>query len=424
VADLIIHGGPILTMDRALPRVEAVAVAGDRILAVGGRGEIMSLATSGAHTIDLRGATLMPGFVDAHSHFFGRADAAGTDVNGISQFILSLGITTTAELYVDPPLLAQLRSLADQQRLRVRLSAYLAANNACGELLDDWWADHPPTRNAGEMLRIGGVKVYADGGSCHEPASSYEHIGGQGLGDLYFSTGELARLGRRIATAQHQVAIHALGDRAVEATLGALKQVIGGSGNRLRNRIEHSTATRPDLRAMHGEIGAVVVVPGAYPTCFLTGKSGTFKYRTPDQYLEWEWPWHRLIDASPGAHFAWHSDFPVFQPPDPMNALYGFVTRAQIGAGGDVCTPTPTMASGAITVHEALAMMTTGSAYALFRENEVGRLSAGLFADLVVLSADPTAVAPTALKDIKVLMTMVGGAVGHCAPGHDQLCPA
>jgi hypothetical protein len=67
--------------------------------------------------------------------------------------------------------------------------------------------------------------------------------------------------------------------------------------------------------------------------------------------------------------------------------------------------------------------MTTGSAYALFREGEVGALRPGLFADLVVLSANPLAVDPFAIKDIEVLLTMVGGDVAHCASGSEDLCP-
>ncbi len=420
-ADLVIRGGPIHTMNAGQPQAEAVAVAGDRIIALGADRDIMGLARASTSVIDLHGATLLPGFVDAHSHFFGHPDVAGTDTEGISDYILSLGITTTAELYVDPPLLTELERLAAEQKLRVRLSAYLAANNACGELLDEWWAEHPATRIPGEMLRIGGVKVYADGGACNEPASSYEHIGGHGLGDLYFNVAELRQLAGRVAQAQHQVAIHALGDRAVETTLDALKQVIGRSKNEQRHRIEHSTATRPDLRARHGQIGAVVVIPGAYPTCFLTGRNGDFRFRTPDKYLEWEWPWRSLIDASPGAHFAWHSDFPVFQPPDPVDALYGFVTRAQVAADGTVCTPTTTMAANAIEVDEALRLMTTGSAYALFRDREVGQIAAGLLADFVVLSADPTRAGSADLKDLQVLMTMVGGATAWLRTGHEDL---
>jgi predicted amidohydrolase YtcJ len=423
VADLIIYGGPILTMDPVHPRAEAIAIAHDWIVAVGSREEIVRLASPSATVIDLGGATLMPGFVDAHSHFFGRADKAGTDPAGVSEYILSQGITTTAELYVDESLLAELQRLNSSRRLSVRVSAYLAANDACGQSLGDWWREYAPTRQPAQMLRIGGVKVYTDGGACNTPAASFEYLNGLGHGDLYFTAAQLTELLRSIDATGHQAAMHALGDRAVQTVLDAMEQVIGTSGNPRRHRIEHAAATRPDLRARPGQIGAVVTIFGPYQTCFLTGKTGAFNFRTPAEYLEWEWPWRILLDASPGAHFAWHADFPVFQDGDPIHSLYGFVTRAQIAPDGSVCEPTPAMASGAISVDEALSLMTTGSAYALFRENELGRVAPGLLADFVILSGDPTGVQPAALKDLQVWMTMVGGQVAWCRSGREVICP-
>jgi hypothetical protein len=114
----------------------------------------------------------------------------------------------------------------------------------------------------------------------------------------------------------------------------------------------------------------------------------------------------------------------VFGSIGPVESLYGFVTRAQVATDGTVCEPTAEMAANAITVEEALALMTTGSAYALHRDGEVGRLAPGMLADVVVLSADPTSVPPAQLKDLQVWMTMVGGRVGFCRAGHETVCPA
>lgn len=420
--DLIIRGGTILTMDPARSRADAVGVTGDKIVFIGAEEEVMRLASETTSIVDLGGAALLPGFADAHSHFFGRADAAGTDVQGVSDFILSLGITTTAEAWVDQSLLAELQSLAAQGGLKVRLSAYLAANNGCGEPLDEWWAEQRQTRTFGEMLRIGGVKIFSDGGSCNVPAVSYEYPGGHGNGDLYFTVDQLAELVGRVDAAGHQALIHALGDRAVRTALDALAQVNGDEPNHRRHRIDHTAVVGPDLRGRHGELSVVAVLPGAFGTCFLTGGNANFKYRTPEEYLDWEWPWRSLIEASPGAHFGWHADFPVFQPPGPVSSLYGFVTRAQVRDDGTVCEPTPAMAAEAIPVERALELMTTGSAYALFREKEVGQIVPGMLADFVVLSADPTAVPPGQLKDLEVWMTMVGGEAAWCAPGRQVFC--
>lgn len=70
VADQIWSGGPILTMNDAQPRVEAVAVKGGKILAVGSRKDILRYKGSKTAMHDLAGRTMLPGFVDAHGHAF------------------------------------------------------------------------------------------------------------------------------------------------------------------------------------------------------------------------------------------------------------------------------------------------------------------------------------------------------------------
>jgi predicted amidohydrolase YtcJ len=75
-ADLIISGGPIISMDPALPKLEAVAVANGRILAAGQRQQIEALRGISTRDLDLDGNTLVPGFIDGHSHFSMAVSAA------------------------------------------------------------------------------------------------------------------------------------------------------------------------------------------------------------------------------------------------------------------------------------------------------------------------------------------------------------
>jgi hypothetical protein len=67
-ADLIVRGGRVYTVDDALPWAEAVAVRGERILAVGAEDEILELAGPSTEVLDASGGPVLPGFIDAHNH--------------------------------------------------------------------------------------------------------------------------------------------------------------------------------------------------------------------------------------------------------------------------------------------------------------------------------------------------------------------
>jgi len=66
--DLILHHGHIVTMDSSQPRAEAIAIVGDRFLAVGRNADIQALKTATTKEANLEGKTVVPGFIDAHTH--------------------------------------------------------------------------------------------------------------------------------------------------------------------------------------------------------------------------------------------------------------------------------------------------------------------------------------------------------------------
>jgi predicted amidohydrolase YtcJ len=80
-ADVILSGGTFHTMDPAQGPVEALAVRGDRILAVGSVADIAALAGPGTERIDTRGLTVTPGFIDAHSHPLMANEAVSVNVD-------------------------------------------------------------------------------------------------------------------------------------------------------------------------------------------------------------------------------------------------------------------------------------------------------------------------------------------------------
>jgi hypothetical protein len=70
VGDLLLSNGVVLTQAAAMPRAQAVAVAGGRFIAVGSDAQLASLGGAGTRRIDLGGATVVPGLIDAHAHIW------------------------------------------------------------------------------------------------------------------------------------------------------------------------------------------------------------------------------------------------------------------------------------------------------------------------------------------------------------------
>jgi predicted amidohydrolase YtcJ len=412
-ASVIFHNGVILTMEDGSVAT-AIAVSGERILAVGSDAEAMTYAGSGTTLIDLEGRTLMPGFVDGHSHSF--INTWRGDLEGGQSYLLSRGITTAAEMFGEESLMQELQALDGQGKLRMRVSLYPTHVDVCGGVMGDWyWPNYPPSREPGAMLQIPGIKMFNDGGACNRAAVSFEYEGG-GQGDLYFQVDELAAMGT--------------GDRAIEVNLDAIEVALAGGPNTFRHRIEHNTLVRDDMLTRYTEVDVVAMIFGYFPACFFT-KSG---YATPDPYQGWEWRWRSLIDNNPDVHFAWHADTPPMGDPRPMKHLHGFVTRRDMGDDGEgsgpllrgdgtVCEPPDWAIDDLLTVEEALPIMTIESAYSVLRDDEIGSLKAGKLADLIILSDNPLKVDPDDIHGIQVLMTMVGGKVEHCESGSAALCP-
>ena len=90
-ADLVFKGGVIHTVDDANPTAQAIAITGDKILAVGSNSEIETLIGQDTRVVDLAGKTMVPGFVDSHYHFMGV---------GSREFNLNLDGTTSLPEFV------------------------------------------------------------------------------------------------------------------------------------------------------------------------------------------------------------------------------------------------------------------------------------------------------------------------------------
>lgn len=422
-SDIIFYNGVVLTMNAGQPAAQAVAVQGNRILAVGSNEEVLSLQNDHTQVIDLGGLTLMPGFVDAHSHLFGDNFLWEQDPLPDQQLAIEYGVTTTAEFYVDQALLDHLITLADAGKLQMRVNTYLLYTTSCGDLMGDWWKAYQPNQQIAPNLYVRGLKIFTDGGSCKIPAMSVDYPGGLGKGDLFFTQDQLNQIVAEVQAAGFQAAIHAAGDRALEQAQNAIAFALNGQPNTYRHRIEHNATIRPELLPRYSEIGIVPVIFGTYITCARTTGETKFKYLLSPEYGAWDWPWRALVDAAPDLPIAWQADYHVFGTINPLYHMWGMVTRQEVNTDGSICEPPDWVKAGALRIEEVLPMMTRNSAYALFFDNEVGTLQPGKFADMVILSDNPLTVESDSLKNIAVLMTMIGGQVEYCAAGSESLCP-
>ncbi len=216
-----------------------------------------------------------------------------------------------------------------------------------------------------------------------------------------FPEGELERRITAADAAGFQTSIHAIGERGNAAILDIYARVAKTNGPRDRRlRIEHAQHLRQSDVARFAGLGVVASMQpyhAADDGRWADKRLGAERSR--DSYV-----FRSLLDA--GAHLAFGTDWPI-APLDPMPGVAAAVTRRTL----DGKNPGGWHPQEKISVAEALAAYTSGSAYAAFSEDDKGSLAPGKLADFVLMSEDPLAVAPEELETVHAVLTVVGGRV-------------
>nr|WP_245526511.1 amidohydrolase [Desulfurococcus mucosus] len=236
-----------------------------------------------------------------------------------------------------------------------------------------------------EYLRVKGVKAFADGSLGARTAWLSKPYSDDPLntGRQLISRSELEGLVEEASRAGFQVAVHAIGDAAVDLVLDVYRSA-RGSG--VRHRIEHASVIRPEQVAEASSLGiAVSVQPRFAVSDWWAGQ------RLGDERLKWLYPFKTM--AGRGVALGFSTDAPV-EPLNPWETIYAAVARE----GGE-----------ALTLEEALHYYTYGSAYVLGEEGELGTLTEGKLADLIVVDRDPFKTPLGELRGIRVVETYVGG---------------
>ncbi|WP_436499046.1 amidohydrolase [Actinokineospora sp. HUAS TT18] len=499
ILDLKLVGGRVITMDPRVPEAGAIGVWRGRIV---GLDDVADLPA--VRTVDLGGATVLPGFIDAHTHlaWAGRArrtidvsgcvraeqvldalraapgdgwiegsgydrraldrpltaadldtvsaerpiyvqdlsghaclvnslvlrrlpsvvsdgwltetdsaaahalvlpysvDEIAGDLHHAARQALSEGITLCAEAGVGAGLLASSPlEVAAYQRanLPIRVQLMVSANvlHRVDAHVDDGVARAIDlglrTGFGGDRLSIGALKIWTDGGMMARTAALTEPYEGTD------NTGEL--LDERLAildghAAGWQLAVHAIGDRAVDFALDTIAEAQALDPRPdARHRIEHCGLVRPDQLQRIADLG---VIPVVQPT-FLWAYGDDYAKIMGERRAPWMYRGRSFLDH--GIPIAGSSDRPVADGA-PLRAIEFMVERQssgglRIGPGEE------------LTVEQAIAAYTLGGAFACGLEHDLGSVTPGKLADFVVLDDDPRT-APR-ISAIRVLDTIVGG---------------
>ena len=248
-------------------------------------------------------------------------------------------------------------------------------------------------------IRIGtSNEMFSDGSFSERTMSRTTPYPGSNppyYGNLTATQDQLDALVVKLYRANIRPNFHANGDVAIDRVLTAYERgAIAVPGGNRRPKITHCTNVNPGLVQ---RIKALGVVPNLFST-YAFYNADKFHFYGKDM-MEHMMAFRMMIDA--GVPVTGGSDFPP-GPFAPMLAIQAMVTRK--GWNGEVWG-----ASQAITVAEALKVMTVNGAYASFEEGTKGSIMPGHWADMVLLDRDPAAVDPETIKDIRVVRTITGG---------------
>jgi len=254
-----------------------------------------------------------------------------------------------------------------------------------------------------EFLRIGGLKGYMDGSLGSSTAKMAEPYSGEGeknTGVFVTEPDAMLAMVKKADADRLAVAVHAIGDEANAKLLDLFAAAAKANGVRDRRfRIEHAQHLRPVDIPRFKALGVVasmqpyhVVDDGRWAE----GRIGAKRCESSYAYRD-------LLDA--GAVLAFGSDWPV-APLDVLAGIDAAVNRRPL----DGKHPKGWFPKQRITVAEAIAAYTAGSAFAGHREEQLGKLAPGYAADFVILDRDPLAeMERETLGSITVTQTFVAG---------------
>jgi hypothetical protein len=243
------------------------------------------------------------------------------------------------------------------------------------------------------MVKIGFIKILADGSlgartaALKKPYSDKPETKGM----MLYTQKRLNKLVSKTHKAGLQLAIHAIGDRAIESVLKALSKALQETPRQdHRHRIEHCSVLNRKLIRNMKRLGLIASVQPHFIVSdfWVVDRLGKARSR-------WVYPFKTLMRE--GLIVASGSDCPV----EPINPLLGIWAS----------TARKSPVEETLTLEEALRTYTLNAAYASFDEDKKGTIAAEKLADLTILSHNLFDASPDDIRNVMVEMTIVDGKV-------------
>ena len=294
--------------------------------------------------------------------------------------------------------------LEKEGKLTARISEWLPFDESIEELR----RKHDSHPQSDLMLHTGMLKAFMDGSLGGHTAALLQPYSDdpENSGLPRYEPQKLNEMARERVLAGFQLGFHAIGDKGVQMALDAFAEgektareqnVKAPDGSQdFRLRVEHAQVTTPQQIERFKELKAIASMQ---PSHLLTDMRWAEDRLGPKRAAT-SYAWASFIQE--GVPLAFGTDYPV-EPVTPFRGLYSAVTRKSEDGTQEY------FPEQKLSIDQAIAAYTTGSAFAEFEEHEKGEIAPGMLADFIVLDRDVTTIAPHEILGTRVLRTIVGG---------------
>jgi predicted amidohydrolase YtcJ len=423
-ADIILYGGNILTANRPKPAdssvAEAVAVRGDRIVAVGTNQEILQMAGPQTLKIDLEYKTVIPGRIDTQVPLADLKSLA-EDIRNQAEAFLAQGVTTVST-HLDKVPLASIQKLDTSRDLPLRV-AYAAEVSARDQDAEALLQNHEAVPGSGMLWNIGFYLASTDGPENSAAACMSKTYPREAKDFPMWKTQTYGTNGNCLPNGKWRSTLDAIlksgsratfdihGDKGLDDFLEALESFSGQFDiKQKRFGVEHCAAIRKDqiARAQKFDIAFSCDPPLGVHLEDGTKSTATEILFGRQEGGDMRAPFRSMIDA--GLR-------PSLQT-DSLN-YYSFLATQQliVRAFPNTRIPGPQQR---ISRQEALHMSTRWAAEYVGKEKELGSIEVGKSADMAILDRNYVQVRQDGLNEINVLVTVLGGKIVYTEPDYAQ----